>query len=1108
MKRVFGVRLLILLVIVVCMSAPSVHAALTTTGSLTPDGGVYQVGTSPDDRPYLPPANSFNDGNPTYYLITQTKYDAANPAPTTYTYQGVTYPLAGVVTLPAYDETAATGAPKNNSTLNHKNPGLGSPAVTAISKPNTTLFVDSGTYRDESGYYQFSQPNLSLVGVGATPPVFKRVSTIAATDSSNTVERRGFAQPNIYVDNVVFDGNGMNMYAKTGQGYYSVTVGTNANQIVMQNVTIQNVGATASFSNKNVGLNLLYPNDTNPTPVTQMNFVNMTFSNVKTGFGYGILSTNQANNAYFDGVQFTNSSKSAAANEVKIEHSGLNALADLTKNAAYFYGNMGLTEHIVYIQDDQYELDTLPESYRYVYYRIANGTTSNPGMLVSDLYVTQFPAAQQNALLLSYAIYDRQERCWVIDQNLIPIRDIAYQLNTLRIVDQLLESLPADQPPLIIKYVASGGTIAGFTLPDYGPEPVNVVGVDSEATPITSTALVKVAAGALFNLNANNNAGNAAQVSLRNFDFDALASYTLQEAVNGVAAQTNPDAYRNTDPYNGSYTQVGLNYAEYVPATAQAQKVANSTQASFENCAFTTLADDLLLNNASINTLQDIPLLAKIGEPVPLGVTATTKYTVNPALPAARVLDLNANNSDPNLYYVSSDPTVATVDAAGNVTMLQPGAAYIYVKAVDVKNQGEIEKPYARFVVVQIADVEVTKTWVGGPVEDHTAVELALYRKTTAMADPEKVTGDPVVTGTNPFTYVWKDLALADSNNLSYTFTVEEPGATAGKVIVNGHTYQVAIDGLQVTNTYAPPAPVQMQLSATKVLNGRTLQAGEFTFHLLGESGDTPLQTATNAANGAVTFEPLSFEGPGRFVFRVKEVTGTQTGITYDWAVYKLTIDVTLGEDNALTAQLTGLTKDGATLPVTDAVVFTNAFAAPTATPTTAPTARPTARPTNPPTPTYPVLRVPLMAKKTFLNGSLKAGEFTFELRDRQGRLLATVTNAADGSIVFPDRTFSKEVANFLYTIREVKGTERGVTYDTAVYTVKVTTKAVSGVLQATVEISKDGVPTAGGIHFTNKRDLPKTGDSALQTVIWLLSLSLITGAAALVLKKRSNRPS
>ena len=78
------------------------------------------------------------------------------------------------------------------------------------------------------------------------------------------------------------------------------------------------------------------------------------------------------------------------------------------------------------------------------------------------------------------------------------------------------------------------------------------------------------------------------------------------------------------------------------------------------------------------------------------------------------------------------------------------------------------------------------------------------------------------------------------------------------------------------------------------------------------------------------------------------------------------------------------------------------------------------------------------------------------------------------------------------------------ITYDSTVYTVKVTTKAVNGQLQAKVELEKNGIPYANEILFTNIRPMPATGDSALTVPLMLAVAGLALVGISLLLKKRS----
>ena len=161
--------------------------------------------------------------------------------------------------------------------------------------------------------------------------------------------------------------------------------------------------------------------------------------------------------------------------------------------------------------------------------------------------------------------------------------------------------------------------------------------------------------------------------------------------------------------------------------------------------------------------------------------------------------------------------------------------------------------------------------------------------------------------------------------------------------------------------------------------------------------------------------------------------------------------------------------------------------------------------PPPPPSPTYPVIRVRIEGNKVLRNGALKAGQFTFVLMDINGKVLAEVQNQQDGSIVFPDRTFSKAVHNYIYTIREIPGKDPRIAYDKSVYTLKVTTTPDNGQLQAKVDVLKDGVPYAGAITFTNITETPPTGDTlAYRIALMLLCCLALLVAAVVIIRKDS----
>ncbi len=146
----------------------------------------------------------------------------------------------------------------------------------------------------------------------------------------------------------------------------------------------------------------------------------------------------------------------------------------------------------------------------------------------------------------------------------------------------------------------------------------------------------------------------------------------------------------------------------------------------------------------------------------------------------------------------------------------------------------------------------------------------------------------------------------------------------------------------------------------------------------------------------------------------------------------------------------------------------------------------------------------------------LKEGEFSFVLKDKDGNVIETVTNDADGKIKFSALTFKRgEEGVYTYTVEEVKGTEEGVTYDPMVATVTVTVAKDGKVLTAVAGLPEDTEfnntvtppntpntppqtpPTPG------KPQLPNTGVEDLSFVFNAASMSLLAGLGLLATGKK-----
>lgn len=90
-------------------------------------------------------------------------------------------------------------------------------------------------------------------------------------------------------------------------------------------------------------------------------------------------------------------------------------------------------------------------------------------------------------------------------------------------------------------------------------------------------------------------------------------------------------------------------------------------------------------------------------------------------------------------------------------------------------------------------------------------------------------------------------------------------------------------------NTYAH-GTTSVVLGATKVLSGKTLADGQFTFVLTAEDGT--VYQAKNDAAGSVAFPALTFAEPGTYVYTISEVNDKQANVTYDTATYRVVVNV------------------------------------------------------------------------------------------------------------------------------------------------------------------------------------------------------------------------
>lgn len=314
-----------------------------------------------------------------------------------------------------------------------------------------------------------------------------------------------------------------------------------------------------------------------------------------------------------------------------------------------------------------------------------------------------------------------------------------------------------------------------------------------------------------------------------------------------------------------------------------------------------------------------------------------------------------------------------------------------------------------------------------------------------------------------------------DAKEVEVTVDVTDNGQ--GQLVANA-TYS-SEEGF--TNTYKAAA-TSLVVKASKKLAGATLAADQFTFELVDKDGKV-VGTAKNKADGSVEFPALSFDAAGDYSFKIREKNEGAAGYTYDASEFDLAVAVTDNGQGQLEAKAS----------YAKPAEFSNSYKAGAAS-------------------------LVVNAKTVIKKGPkeedvpVKKDQFTLELVDKDGKVLHALKNDENGKVVFPALTFDA-AGEYTYTLRQVKGSEPGMTYDDKTYTVKVTvTDNGQGQLLVQAE-------NATGVVFVNRlaetsqtedpgkdpgkkeeKKLPKTGESSS---ILLIGLGFVLAIAAGLVVRR-----
>ena len=299
-----------------------------------------------------------------------------------------------------------------------------------------------------------------------------------------------------------------------------------------------------------------------------------------------------------------------------------------------------------------------------------------------------------------------------------------------------------------------------------------------------------------------------------------------------------------------------------------------------------------------------------------------------------------------------------------------------------------------------------------------------------------------------------------------HTYTVKEVKGDNSTIAYDSSSKQVTVkvtkdgdklksevvypDGNTLNNKFTPNA-ANATIELDKALSGRDLVDGEFSFELY--EGSNKLQTTTNK-NGKISFDSISYKEVGEHTYTIKEVKGDNNTITYDESEKQVTVKVTK-DGNELKSEVV----------YPESKIFNNTF-----------------------TPKETSATIEL--DKALSGRDLVDGEFSFELYEGSNKL-QTTTNK-NGKVTFDSISY-KEVGEHTYTIKEVKGDNSTVAYD-------------STAKEVTVKVTRDGDNLKTEVVYPESKTFnntftPNAANATIELDKALSGRDLVNGEFKFVLK-------
>ncbi len=342
-------------------------------------------------------------------------------------------------------------------------------------------------------------------------------------------------------------------------------------------------------------------------------------------------------------------------------------------------------------------------------------------------------------------------------------------------------------------------------------------------------------------------------------------------------------------------------------------------------------------------------------------------------------------------------------------------------------------------------------------------------------------------------------VTVTEIDNNAPGFSVKNGESVKEVVISEG-----AVAEVEFVNVYAPEAVRADNITVTgrKELSGRDWQEGDSFFFLLEQNVDGKWQELGKESviyvEGKKEFNKfdftkyiknLTFSKAGDYKFRMTEVMGNLENMDYDKTVNTFTVKVTDRDmDGRLEIGNVESAQNAATVSTDTGfavdVVFSNTFKPPVA---------------------YNDITVPITVNKTVVNkGAYKrsAEDFEFILEDKFGNKKSFKSDK-DGVAVTDITVTESDIGDTLeYKVYEKNGGEKGVTYDTYVYTLAITISTEEeNKLKADLTVNSEETEEIK-LSFENicdmdKPSVPDTGDNK---VYWWLLLALLSGSACVPL--------